>query len=229
MGVKKAFKRILLLCFLAFMVVGIYAAVKKTAGSKVFIIRSVEIRGVMNADREKLSILGKKLIGLNVFSEDLNGLLRTDDPWVQKISAVRALPDGVNILVYEEKPLFSFKDDKGVCHVFTGGAKRIKTSCKAVTITAEKELSDEKAAMFALILENNDYLKTAAIVLKDYSFVADIGGDKVYCPYDGKIFDENYKIYKESIRKRYKYVEYADLTISGRVFVKGARNESSKG
>lgn len=229
MDVKKLFKKIIILGFVFLIAAGIYGATKKVKSSELFTVRSVEIRGVINADRSKLSALGKKLIGLNVFSENMENIMRTDDPWVQKIVAVRSLPDSVNMVVYEEKPLFSFKDEKGKCYVFTGGNKRIGISCNGVGIKAEKPLTDAQAMTFAELLESNPALSGADITLKDYSFAAVIDGDTIYCPYDSVIFTENYAAYKDSIKKLYKTVEYVDITIDKRIFVKGARNESSKG
>lgn len=229
MSLKKTFKRILILSFMAFMALGIYAAVKNLTNMKLFKVSSVEIRGVMNADREKLSVLSKKLIGLSVFEKDMEKLLKTDDPWVQKITAQRSLPDNVNIMVYEEKPLFSFQDEAGKCYYFTAGNKKIKTVCDGVNIKADKSLTDAQAAAFGQIVESNSFLKTINIALKNYSFIATIDGDTIYCPYDSHIFKENFQIYKSSVKKRYKYVEYVDITIGKRIFVKGARNESSKG
>lgn len=229
MSLKKTFKKILILSLLAFMATGIYAAVKNLTNMDLFKVSSVEIRGVMNADREKLSALSKKLIGLSVFEKDMEKLLNTDDAWVQKITAYRSLPDSVNIMVYEEKPLFSFKDEAGKCYVFTAGNKRIKTTCDGVNIKAEKNLTDTQAYSFGMIVANNPFLKKTDIVLKNYSFIATIDGDTIYCPYDSEIFKENFRIYNASVKKRYKYVEYVDITIDKRIFVKGARNESSKG
>lgn len=226
---KKVFKKIFILFCVFIATVGVYSGIKNITESRLFTVRSVEIRGVINSDRSKLSALGKKLIGLNVFSENMEGLLHSEDPWVQKIVAVRSLPDSVNMVVYEEKPLFSFQDEKGKCYVFTGGNKRINTSCEGVWIKSEKLMTDEQAFVFSELLKKNPQLTQSDITLKDYSFSAVIDGDIIYCPYDTDIFNENYAAYRASIKKLYKTVEYVDLTIDKRIFVKGARNESSKG
>ena len=227
---KPILKGIFLLTLIMFMCAGIYTIVKRIGSMDIFTVKSVEIRGVVNSDRKKLDQLGQKLIGLNIFNADVEQFLYTQDPWVQKITASRVLPDGINIKVYEEKSLFAFRDKTNQCYVFTMSKKQINTNCENVKIFAEKKMTDEQALAFADLLNENPFLKNTDIVLMDYSFTVKIGNDLIYCPYDKKIFNENFTIFVSSIKKLYTKIEYVDITIDKRIFVKGARNESnSKG
>lgn len=228
MKLKKIFKVAFTCGFLFFIGAGIYAGWEKAKSAAVFRVSSVEVKGVINADRDALTDLSKRLIGLNIFDKTIEDMTVSGDPWVRKLKANKVLPNSINLVVFEEKPLFYYKSG-GKCYIFTGSDKRLAAPCENVKISVEGVLNDDKAKKFVSILNDNPVLANSDIVLKAYSFTAVIDGQLIICPYDGKLFAENYGIYANFLKQRYKRIDYVDLTIDERIFIKGDRDASSKG
>ncbi len=228
MSLKKVFKAVLLGCVIFSAGAGVYAVLERIKSAAVFRVSSVEVKGVINADRDALTDLSKKLIGLNIFDGAIEDMAVSDDPWVRRLKANRVLPNSVSLVVFEEKPLFYYRDG-GKCYIFTGSDKRMPASCENVRIKTEGALNDDKAKKFVSIMNDNPVLAGSDIVLKEYNFTAVIDGQLIICPYDGELFTENYGIYVNSLKQRYKRVDYVDLTVGERIFVKGDRNGSGKG
>ena len=78
---------------------GAATVVNKIKQTNVFVIKSVEVQGVINADRQAIKKIGTKFIGLNLFDSRLKETIVSDDPWVQRIIASKVLPDKVNLIV----------------------------------------------------------------------------------------------------------------------------------
>lgn len=226
MGFKSLFKTMLILCFIGGAAFGIYSLADNIKNSDMFAVNSIEVKGVINADRAALQKLSESFIGVSLFDKRLMDAIESDDPWVQRIVAKRALPDKVNLIVYEEISLFSYKDKKGSCYVLTGGGKRLPASCEAVNITVEGDIDMSNAVKFAACLERIDFLRENPIVLKDYSFEVALKGEVLRCPYDADLFTANFNIYQRTIKNRYAKVEYADLTVNRRIYVKGVLHAS---
>ncbi len=182
---------------------GAATVVNKIKQTNVFVIKSVEVQGVINADRQAIKKIGTKFIGLNLFDSRLKETIVSDDPWVQRIIASKVLPDKVNLIVYEEKALFPFKN--------------IKTANK---------IHFDNAMKFAAILEQMPELRDKQITLKDYSFEVVMGNEVLRCPYDYELLKNNYVLYENTIKERYKSIEYADLTVNNRIYVKGVLHAS---
>lgn len=204
---------------------GAATVVEKIKKTQVFTIKSVEVKGVINADRQAIKEIGAKFIGLNLFDSRLKETIASDDPWVQRIQASKVLPDKVNLIVYEEKALFGFINNNR-CYVFTGSGRQMPVGCNNINITAENTIHLDNAMRFAVILENMPELRDKKITLKDYSFEVVIDNQVLHCPYDYELLKENIAIYNNTIKSRYKTVEYADLTVGKRIYVKGVLHAS---
>ncbi|MCI6475818.1 MAG: FtsQ-type POTRA domain-containing protein [Mucispirillum sp.] len=222
---------IIKLVFLSVIVFGVgfgaVTVVNKIKQTKVFTIKSVEVQGVINADRQAIQKIGAQFIGLNLFDSRLKETIVSVDPWVQRIIASKVLPDKIKLIVYEEKALFPFKNKQNKCFVFTGSGKEMAFNCNNVNIKAETKIHFDNAMKFAVILENMPELKTRQITLKDYSFEVVMDNNEVLiCPYDYELLQSNYAMYENTIKERYKKIEYADLTVNNRIYVKGVLHAS---
>lgn len=220
---------IIKLVFLGIIVFGVgfgaATIVDKIKQTQVFTIKSVEVKGVINADRQAIKEIGSKFIGLNLFDSRLEETITSEDPWVQKIQASKVLPDKVNLIVYEEKALFAFENNNN-CFVFTGSGRQMKIGCNNINITAENTIHLDNAMRFAVILENMPEFRDKEITLKDYSFEVVIDNQVIHCPYDYELLSRNLEIYNNTIKSRYKTIEYADLTVDKRIYVKGVLHVS---
>lgn len=204
---------------------GAATVVEKIKQTQVFTIKSVEVKGVINADRQAIKEIGAKFIGLNLFDSRLKETIVSNDPWVQRIQASKVLPDKVNLIVYEEKALFAFEKDNK-CNVFTGSGRQMRVACNNVNITAKNNIHIDNAMRFAVILENMPELRNKKITLKDYSFEVVLDDQVIHCPYDYELLSKNLEIYNNKIKARYKSIEYADLTVDKRIYVKGVLHAS---
>lgn len=223
---KGSIIKLVLLSVLVFGVgFGAATVVEKIKQTQVFTIKSVEVKGVINADRQAIKEIGAKFIGLNLFDSRLRETITSDDPWVQRIQASKVLPDKVNLIVYEEKALFAFKKDNK-CYVFTGSGREMRVGCNNINITAKNTIHVDNAMRFAVILEYMPEFRTKKITLKDYSFEVVLDDQVIHCPYDYELLIKNLEIYNNTIKARYKSVEYADLTVDKRIYVKGVLNAS---
>lgn len=221
---------IIKLIFLAIIVFcigfGSATVVGKLKQTQVFTIKSVEVKGVINADREAIKEIGAKFIGLNLFDSRLKETIISKDPWVQKIQASKVLPNKVNLIVYEEKALFGFKNNNNRCFVFTGSGKEMPIQCNNINIIAKNKIHIDNAMKFAVILEKMPELRTKNIVLKDYSFEVTTDEGIMHCPYNYDLLQYNLALYNDRIKARYKKIEYVDLTIDKRIYVKGVLHAS---
>lgn len=204
---------------------GAATVVEKIKQTQVFTIKSVEVKGVINADRQAIKEIGAKFIGLNLFDSRLKETIESKDPWVQRIQASKVLPDKINLIVYEEKALFGFINNYK-CYVFTGSGRQMPVGCNNINITAKNTIHLDNAMKFAVILENMPELRDKKITLKDYSFEVVVDNQVLHCPYDYELLKENLAIYNDTIKSRYKTVEYADLTVDKRIYVKGVLHAS---
>ena len=222
---------IIKLVFLSVIVFGVgfgaATVVNKIKQTKVFTIKSVEVQGVINADRQAIQKIGAQFIGLNLFDSRLKETIVSVDPWVQRIIESKVLPDKIKLIVYEEKALFPIKNKQNKCFVFPGSGKEMAFNCNNVNIKAETKIHVDNAMKFAVILENMPELKTRQITLKDYSFEVVMDNNEVLiCPYDYELLQSNYAMYENTIKERYKKIEYADLTVNNRIYVKGVLHAS---
>lgn len=224
--IRKIFKLIIICGILGLVVYTVSTGGEFFKNLSVFTVKTVEVNGIINSDRKAVSALGSKFIGMNIFDESINEGIVSNDPWVQKIIARRVLPNKINLIVYEEKALFSFKGKNNKCYIFTGSGRNMASSCDNVNISVDKDLDIENGMKFAAILEKFPFLKGDKIVLKEYSFEVYSEDEILRCPYDSSLFEKNYNLYITTLKSRYSSIEYADLTISKRIYIKGVQNAS---
>lgn len=222
----RIFKFILLAGLIFCLGFGMASAIGKVKQANLFVIKSVEVQGVINADRQAIKQIGAKFIGLNLFDSKMQETIMSDDPWVQRIIASKVLPDKVNLIVYEEKALFPFRNSDNKCFVFTGSGKEMSVNCDDVNIKTENKIHFGNAMKFAAILERMPELRSKEITLKDYSFEVVTDKEIIRCPYDYELLKNNYALYESTIKKRYKSIEYTDLTVNNRIYVKGVLHAS---
>ena len=228
MNVVKLLKSILLGSVIFCAGVGIYALIEKVKSAEIFKVSSVEIKGVINSDRNALTELSNNIMGRSIFDGEIDTVLVSEDPWVQKLIADRILPNSINLVVFEEKPLFSYMLGNK-CYIYTGTGKHFSSDCQDVKISVTGNLDNEKAQKFATMLESLPMLADSEITLKEYNFTALIDGQLIICPYDEVLLVENYNVYINFLKDRYKKIDYVDLTIKERIFIKGDKHGSIKG
>ena len=112
------------------------------------------------------------------------------------------------------------------CFVFTGSGKEMPADCNNVNIKTENKIHFDNAMKFAVILEQMPELRNKKITLKDYSFEVVMDDEVLHCPYDYELLKSNYALYENTIKERYKSIEYADLTVNNRIYVKGVLHAS---
>ena len=98
--------------------------------------------------------------------------------------------------------------------------------CNNVNIKTENKIHFDNAMKFAVILEQMPFLRDKQITLKDYSFEVVMDDEVLHCPYDYELLKNNYALYENTIKERYKSIEYADLTVNNRIYVKGVLHAS---
>lgn len=206
--------------------VAFYAIFENIKDSGVFKISKIEVVGVINSDRNALTNLANSYLNLNLFDDNIDKEVTSNDPWIKKIVIKKVLPNKLKIIVFEEKVLFEYAYRNQGCFVFLGTGKNMKVNCKNDFISTDYDIEINNGEAFSVILEKFPFLKEHKIVLKDYSFEAYIDDEIIRCPYDLELFAANYKMYIDTIKVKYKKIEYADLTVSKRIYVKGVLNAS---
>ena len=206
--------------------IGFYAIFENIKDSGVFKVSKVEVVGVINSDRKALTKLANSYLNINLFDEAMEKEITSDDPWIKKVVLKKVLPNKLKIVVFEEKVLFQYVYKNKDCFVFLGTGKNMRVKCDNEKIFTDYDIEISNGEAFNIILEKYPFLKEHKIVLKDYSFEAYIDNEIIRCPYDLKLFEANYKMYVNTIKVKYKKIEYADLTVSNRIYVKGVLNAS---
>ncbi len=226
---KKLFATLLITTGIGVLSLSVYSLSQSFKKVDFFKVKDVEIVGILNSDKDKLSQLGSTLVGRSIFDENLSSMLKTEDAWIQKIVASRLLPNKVVITVFEEKELFKYKVAKN-CYSYTANGKSVPLICdKSIAIKSDTLLDEEKGNMFHNILSKNKWLESKKIYMDAFQFKI-YEKDYVYLgSYDEVIFSNNYKLYESTIKKRYRSVEYVNLSIDNKIYVKGVKNVSTKG
>ncbi len=220
-------KNITLIFILFFMCVGAFAVSEKFMTMEIFTVSNVEVKGVDNSNRRDLILLGNSLVGMNIFDANIGVMAQINDPWVQKLVASRQLPNEIQLVVYEEIPQFKYKYDKS-CYTYVKSGKVLKSSCDGVNIVAKSHINRVNAERFKEILDKNEFLSNTNIILKPNMFEVRYGDETIYSPYNNDLFVKNYDIYTNVLKKRYKTIDYADLTVDERIYVKGVRSGTTK-
>ena len=67
-------------------------------------------------------------------------------------------------------------------------------------------------------------LKQSDITLKNGFFLVKTGGMVIMGVYTPGVFTDNYEIFKKQISRRYKNIYHVDVTVPGKIYVKGVAN-----
>ncbi len=191
--------------------------------SPIFTVTEIEVRGAARTDRERLAKIYRPLVGQNIFSEITPHSLLTDDPWVVKLEMKRVVPNKLVVFVEEEKEVLSYKK-AGKCYALTERNSSIPVKCEGVRINIVETPLNSEFNEFVKLYTANDLLKQSDITLKNGFFLVNTGGTVITGTYTPGVFAENYDIFKKQISPRYKSVERVDVTIRGKVYVKGVTN-----
>lgn len=226
---KKLFATLLITTGVGILSLSVYSLSESFKKVDFFKVKYVEIAGILNSDKDKLSQLGSTLVGKNIFDENLSSMLKTEDAWIQKIVASRLLPNKVVITVFEEKELFRYKVAKS-CYSYTANGKSVPFKCdNNVAIKSDRVLDEGKGNIFHDILSKNKWLESKDIYMDTFQFKI-YEKDYVFLgSYNEVVFSNNYELYNTTIKKRYRSVEYVNLSIDNKIYVKGVKNVSTKG
>ncbi|MDR2869694.1 MAG: FtsQ-type POTRA domain-containing protein, partial [Deferribacteraceae bacterium] len=183
----------------------------------------VEVRGVRHTDADKLKALYAPMVGQNLFREVTSAELMSDDPWIQRLEIRRSLPSTLVVMVKEERELLSYRSGEA-CMSMTESAKHIERDCNGVSINVVQTPLAAEFRNFVYMYNSMPELKAGELTLKNGFFTLREGNTTFVSTYEPAAFADNYKAYVEKIRPRYKRVDSVDMTVRGKVYVKGVRN-----
>jgi cell division protein FtsQ len=188
--------------------------------SEIFAVKTVEVRGAVHADPMVLKEIYSSYVGSNIFTDISASTLHTKDEWVLKLAVKRALPDKLVVLVEEEEELIRYKDAAG-CKALTGTGKHIPVSCEGVSVTVAALPLASEFASFAELYSKNEFLQNSAVVIRNGFFTVSTGEEVLLATYLPTVFENNFDRYTKQIKNRYKQIEKVDLTVPGKIYVKG--------
>ncbi|MDR2104695.1 MAG: FtsQ-type POTRA domain-containing protein [Deferribacteraceae bacterium] len=188
--------------------------------SELFAVRTVEVRGAVHADAELLKNIYSSYVGANIFSEIAANNLHTEDEWVLKLTVKRVLPDKLIVNVIEDEELIRYKDAKG-CSALTARGKHIPVSCEGVNVTVAALPLAAEFVRFAELYKTSEFLQKNSVVVRNGFFTVNTGEEILIAAYTPAVFESNFERYTRQIKDRYRQIERVDLSIPGRVYVKG--------
>jgi hypothetical protein len=218
-------KRLILKAVLAGLVCGLTVSAVMLANnilrtSPIFTVQTVEVRGVVHTDPQVLKGIYSSYVGANIFTEIPAKTLHTEDEWVLKLAVKRKLPDKLVVLVEEDEELIKFRYN-GNCMALTGTGKHISVDCGGVLVTvAEFPLASE-FVRFAELYRANEFLKESSVTVKNGFFTVHTGEEVLIAVYNSSVFEDNFGRYSQLIKNRYKQIYSVDLTVPGKIYVKG--------
>ncbi|MDR2884888.1 MAG: FtsQ-type POTRA domain-containing protein [Deferribacteraceae bacterium] len=191
--------------------------------SSIFTIDTVEVRGVVRTDANRLRAAYQPLVGKNIFDEISLDSALTNDDWVRRIEMKRVLPDKLVVLVEEEREVISYKTgDK--CISQTESGKELSTDCATVRIEMAERPLDEEFEEFIGMYSSSELLKSSKITLENGFFLVYSDGVEIVGSYRPEVFSRNYDLFKDRIRTRYRSITSIDLTVKNKIYVKGVIN-----
>lgn len=188
-----------------------------------FNVNTVEVRGAVQTDMAKLKKLYAPMVGQNIFREITPEELLTDDPWVNRLEIKRVFPDKLTVVVTEEKEVLKYKRGNK-CGVLTESGTEIPVVCSEVNVTIVGNPLNSEFREFIKLYKEYEIVRNSAVVLRGGYFTFTNSGTTYVCTYAADIFADNYGLYVNKISPRYKKVYQVDVTVHGKVYVKGDRN-----
>lgn len=225
MAKKKGLIRFIFISLLAAVtasgaVYGVRKGADVFAKSSYFKVKSVSVRGLIKADSHKVQRMVRTMVGKSIFDIDTANINYQEDAWVERMEIRKVFPDKLDIVVFEKIPVFKLKDTAG-CFTATTTGLLIKDSCQGVRIRMEKRLNDEDLKQFISIYQEAGFLKGKFISLKPYYFTMKDGDTELMAGYSKDDFDRLYKTYRKVVKRRYQSIEYVDMRVPDKIFVKG--------
>lgn len=190
--------------------------------SSFFAVKTVELRGAKHTDMVKLESVYKELVGKSLFQEIPEAFLLSDDPWVFRLEIKRVLPDKIVVTVIEQSELFRYRYGNK-CSSLTHTGIEIPVSCDGVKVHMQSLPLPEEFEGFKEIYKSG-LLNGSDITLKNGLFTAYKDGVAVVGTYMPEAFFKNYEVFVNKIMPLYGMLERVDMTVPGKIFVKGVTN-----
>ncbi len=205
----------------------IYPYVKRVIlNSTYFNVSEINIIGVINGDRERLNGIVEKQLGVNLFKFNINNEKIVQDKWIERVEVKKIWPSTVNIIVYETKGIFGYKEGNK-CFIYTYSHSSIPVKCsdRNIKVYVAGDLKGFFMDRFAEIYDEAAFEDFDKIVLRNSYFTIDRGNVIIKGGYDPFSFVRAYN-YVNFISERYSSLEYLDLRVPGRIYAKGVLNET---
>lgn len=225
MAGKKGIGRFILVSVLALATVGaVGMGLKKGADafteSGYFKVKSVNVKGIIKADSKKVETMVRSMVGRSIFDVKPETVDYNGDSWVERMEIRKVFPDKLDVVVFEKRPVFKLQYTKG-CFTATSTGLMIKDTCDGARIRMEQQVKEEDFKEFIKMYEQAAVLKNKDINLKQFYFTMVENGVELRASYSQADFEKMYSTYQDIIKKRYKEIEYVDMRIPDKIFVKG--------
>ncbi|ADD68960.1 hypothetical protein Dacet_2198 [Denitrovibrio acetiphilus DSM 12809] len=201
-------------------VIGVTSGAVALSDSGYFKVKSVHVKGVIKADQKKVDNMVKSLVGKSIFDIKNTNIENVDDTWVERMEVRKVFPDRLEVVVFEKTPVFSLTTTKG-CFTATASGLLIKEDCKEAKVRMDSSVNEQDFREFIRIYENTANLEDAEVELKKFYFTVSDGGIRILGNYDREEFAKLFKVYQSTVKKRYKSIEYVDMRIPDKIYVKG--------
>ncbi len=199
---------------------GVFAGAMYLSDSGYFQVKSVLVKGVIKADGTKVENMVKSLVGKSIFDIKNTNVVSVDDTWVERMEIRKVFPDKLEVVVFEKTPVFKLTNTKG-CFTATSSGLLIKENCKEASIHMEQGVQDVDFKEFIKIYEDTVYLEKTKIELKPFYFSVTDGDIKILGNYNREEFAKLFDVYKNKVKNRYKTIDYVDMRIPDKIYVKG--------
>jgi cell division protein FtsQ len=199
---------------------GGYFGMQLLSDSGYFEVKSVQVKGVIKADGSKVEKMVKSLVGKSIFKIKSDSIDRVNDTWVERMEIRKVFPDRLEVVVFEKTPVFTLTNTKG-CFTATSSGLMIKEDCKEAKIHMEDGVGEQDFKEFIKIYEDTAYLSKTKIRLSPSYFTVADGNVKIMGNYDREEFARLFEVYKKTVKIRYKSIDYVDMRIPDKIYVKG--------
>jgi cell division protein FtsQ len=201
-------------------VAGVTAGASALSDSGYFKVRSVQVKGVIKADGSKVESMVKSLVGKSIFDIKNTTVDSLDDNWVERVEIRKVFPDRVEVVVFEKTPVFRLTSTKG-CFTATASGLLIKEECNEAKVHMENGVEEDNFREFIKIYEDTASLRDYSVALKPFYFTVKDGDITIMGNYDRQEFAKLFDVYKNTVKKRYKTIDYVDMRIPDKIYVKG--------
>jgi cell division protein FtsQ len=200
--------------------VGIQKGAETFTESGYFKVKSVNVKGLIKADNNKVETMVKSMVGQSIFDVKPETIDYSGDSWVERMEIRKVFPDRLDVVVFEKRPVFKLQYTKG-CFTATSTGLMIKDNCTGVRIKMEQQVKEEDFKEFIKMYEDAAVFKDKEINLRQFYFTIVENGVELRASYSKADFDRMYRTYQDIVKKRYKEIEYVDMRVPDKIFVKG--------